>query len=466
MLLPQTKEREYRFRLALRIGLPIFALVLALLLNILIDDIEIITPFFTEAILIFLFCIYFILYIIYSSFDVRITEIVSKTFTREYLYSYLCKELKKKKEYSLILITIENLNDINSKYGIENGDKVLFKVAKFVSEYLEEKKIHNFPIGYIKGGDFVIGLNGKKSVHNVLIEMMCLKMSEFKVNDIEVKIAGAITDTSYSNELEYMIENLFQTQELNKNQKLLYKNEDMNPNELESLVINALKNRKFMLLSQDIFEDGKVIAKEYFVKLKRDDNKLIHQKAYMKIIFKLGLTVEYDLMILEQNISHFSTQDDIIHAINLSPSSLRNSAFISKAKELLRKNNTKNRIMFVLNENEYYSHIDKYNSIIKSFKNLGVKIAIDRLGSIHTSFLYLRELDIDVVRFDSFYAKNIDKKDYRIILDGFNTMAHAKGVKTWIKLVESQEMKEYAAEIGINYTQGKYLSDLKKTYES
>ena len=321
-------------------------------------------------------------------------------------------------------------------------------------------------MGHIKGGDFVIGLNGRKSEHNTLVEMLCLKMSEFKVNDIEVKISGAITDTSFSNELEYMIENLFQIQELNKNQRNLYKNEDINPNELESLVINALKDRRFMLLSQDIFEDGKVIAKEYFVKLKRDDNKLIHQKAYMKIISKLGLRVEYDLMILEQNISQFLPEDEITHAINLSASSLRNPAFITKAKEILKENSTKNRIMFVLSENEYYSYIDKYNSIIKSFKKLGVKIAIDRLGSIHTSFLYLRELDIDVVRFDSFYAKNIDKKDNKNVLEGFNVMAHAKGVKTWIKLVESKEIKEYAAEININYTQGKYLSELEKTYEN
>ena len=466
MLLPQTKEREYRFRLALRMGLPIFALVLILLLTTLFDDIEITAVFFTEAILILAFSIYFILYIIYSGFDVRVTEIVSKTFTREYLYSYLKKELKKKEEYSLILISIENLHDINNTYGIKNGDKVLFEVAKFIGEYLQEKDIQNFPMGHIKGGDFVIGLDGRKNEYNTLVEMMCLKMSEFKVNDIEVKVAGAITDTSFSNELEYMIENLFETQELHKNQKLLYKNEDISPNELESLVINSLKNRRFMLLSQDIYEDGKVIAKECFVKLKRDDEKLIHQKSYMKIILKLGLTIEYDLMILEQNVNMFSSNEEMIYAINILPSSLRNPIFISKAKEILKDNTTKNRIMFILSENEYYSHTDKYNYIIKSFKNLGVKIAIDRLGSIHTSFLYLRELDIDVVRFDSFYAKDIEKKDHKNIIDGFNLMAHDKGVKTWIKLVESKEIQEYARDRNIDYTQGKYLSSLEKRYEN
>ena len=38
MLLPQTKEREYRFKLALRMGLPIFALIIALVSHTLIDN--------------------------------------------------------------------------------------------------------------------------------------------------------------------------------------------------------------------------------------------------------------------------------------------------------------------------------------------------------------------------------------------------------------------------------------------
>ena len=40
MLLPQTKEREYRFKLALRMGLPIFALVLALISHTLVTSYE------------------------------------------------------------------------------------------------------------------------------------------------------------------------------------------------------------------------------------------------------------------------------------------------------------------------------------------------------------------------------------------------------------------------------------------
>jgi len=95
-----------------------------------------------------------------------------------------------------------------------------------------------------------------------------------------------------------------------------------------------------------------------------------------------------------------------------------------------------------------------------------VSIAIDRLGAIHTSFLYLRDLDIDVVRFDSFYTKDIEKNSNKSIIDGFNLMAHKKGVKTWIKMIENEDIKQEAKKLKVDYLQGKYLAPLEKFYDN
>ncbi|MEA2090759.1 MAG: GGDEF domain-containing protein [Campylobacterota bacterium] len=469
MLLPETKEREYRFKLALRMGLPIFGLVLILISNTLITNYQTLDSlFYIEATLLIAFSIYFIFYIIYESFDIRITEVVSKTFTREYLYKYLKKKIEKEKEYTLLLISIDNLSDINSRYGIKNGDKVLRRVALWVGEYLQSKELYNFPMGHIKGGDFVVGLNGTKSQYTTMLELMCLKSDDFIVDDIEVKVTGAITDTTFSNELDYLVENLFEQQVANRNQKLLTQNiEDINPNELESFVINAIKDRSFIVMTQDVFKDEISTIKECFTKLKTSDDKIIHQKTYMKVLDKLGLMVEFDLMILEQNIAHCSNGYKGLFAMNISPSSLRNPSFIFKAKELIRANKEiKNRLIFLLSEIQYYSQIKKYNATLKLFRDMGVLIAIERLGAIHTSFLYLRDLDIDIVRFDSSYTKDIENEKYKSIIDGFNLMAHKKGVKTWIKMVESEDIKNRVSELKIDYMQGKYLAPLEKKYES
>ncbi|MEA3330066.1 MAG: GGDEF domain-containing protein, partial [Campylobacterota bacterium] len=460
MLLPETKEREYRFRLALRMGLPIFALVIAFISHTLINSYETLgVTFYVEAILLLAFSIYFIFYIIYSGFDVKITDEVTKTFTREYLYKYLTKELTKERDYSLVLISVCNLNDINATYGIKNGDKVLRKVASWIGEYLKEKDIQSFPMGHVKGGDFVLGLKGKKSRYKTILELMALKSEEFKIDDIEVQMSATITDKIFSNELDYMIENLFQLQEEVKNKKLFLKEDDINPTELDSLVISCIKQRSFLVSTQSIFQDDKSVLKECFVKLKTAQGKMLYPKSYMKVINRLGLMADFDLMIIEKSIAENLCSGDEIFVISISPTSLRNAQFLLKLKELLNSNKSvKNKIMFVLCEVEYYSHIDRYNTTLKSLRDMGVLIAMDRLGTIHTSFLYLRDLDIDVVRFDGYYAKDIENRN---IIEGFNLMAHQKGVKTWIKMIENEDVKKFAQEIGVDYLQGKYLAPLK-----
>ena len=464
MLLPQTKEREYRFRLALRIGLPIFALVIALVSGTLITNNETLhISFYFEAILLLAFSIYFIFYIIYSGFSVKIIDDVSKTFTREYLYKYLTSKVEKKQTYTLILISIENLHDINKLYGLKNGDKVVLEVAKWLGNYLINEKIENFPIGHIKGGDLIIGLKGNKEKYNTMLELMCLKSSEFKVDDIEVKISGAITDSNYSNELSYMIENLFELKEKKQQIKSKYSEENIDPNELESYIIRAIDEKNILVSTQSIFEGTKEVYKECFVKLKASNGKLFYPKRYTKVINKLGLSVAFDLMILEYAILNCTDHGNTVYAINISPTSIRNANFLSRAKELLKENDIlSKKIMFILSEQEYYSHIYRYNSVLNSLRALGVLIAIDRLGSSQTSFLYLRELTIDAIRFDSYYSKEIKDEKNHSIISGFNTMAREKGIKTWIKNIEDEESLEIAKEINIDYIQGKYLSDLQE----
>jgi len=466
MLLPEKREREYRFKLALRMVLPIFSFLFLFLSSTLIDANEPLqTTFYFISILLFAFSIYFILFLIYKGFDERITEPVSKTFTREYLYKLL--KTKTKNDYTLMLLSIDNLYYINTQYGIKNGDTVLYETVQYISKYLNNKKITNFPVGHIKGGDFIIGLEGKKEDYNTTLELLSLKSSELKINDIEVNLSSAITDTSFSNNLEYMIENLFEIQEENKHKKNLVISKNIDPNTLESYIINAIKKETVDIMTQNVYENNIPVMKEYFTRLIDPQGKTLHPKSYMKIITKLGLMVEYDYLILKQSIQSFmNKEENILFCISIHPTSLRNSIFLQKVKDILNDNpSVKDKIVFMISESHYYSHIDRYNYTIQVLRKAGIKIAIDKLGSLHTSFLYLRDLDVDMVRFDGLYGKELLHDNYESIVSGFNSMAQSKGVKTWLKMLQTEEVNSFAKKIDVNYRQGNILSELKRIGE-
>jgi EAL domain-containing protein (putative c-di-GMP-specific phosphodiesterase class I) len=470
MYLPEKKEREYRFRLALRMGLPIFALIFALVTHTFISNYENLdVAFYIESLLALIFGVYFIFYLIYSGFETKITDDVSKMFTRSYLYKYIKKELASNKNYTLVLISLDNLNDINNRYGIKSGDKVLYKVGEWICKYLEDNNISNFPIGHVKGGDFIVGLRGDSSNYFTIVELMNLKADDLKIDDIEVKLQFALNDTSFSNDLEYMVENLFEIKEFNKNKKDddKYIKDELKPNDLEQYVINAIRLKKFVLLKQDIYENDKVVMRECFVKLKRPDGKFMHQKSYIKILNRLRLMGDYDFMILQKSIENCTEEGDITLALSISPTSIRDRNFYLKVKELLEINpHVKNRVMFILSEKEYYSYTQRYSDILNNIRKLGIKITIDKVGSYQSSFLYLRELELDAIRLDSIYTKEIDNNNYLKIIDGFNEMVKGTNAKIWMKMIEDKKTYNNLKERGIDYLQGKYLSNLETIYEN
>ncbi|MDY0117770.1 MAG: GGDEF domain-containing protein [Sulfurimonadaceae bacterium] len=445
-------------------GLPIFALIIALISHTLVSSYESLDiSFYIESILLLLFSIYFLFFLIYKGYSKKIIDPISKTFSREYLYEYLKKEIQKEKKYTLILISIDNLSDINERYGIKNGDKIIYETATWVADFFISKKIMNFPIGHMRSANFIIGLPREKTEYKPLLEFLCLKASELKLNEIEIKMSTSIIDTNFSQELDYLIEKLFELQNIKRNTKnhVIEENE-LNPSELESLVIQAIESKNLLFMHQNIFENDKVVANECFVKLKTDTEKIIHQKDYIKILNKLGLSLQFDLMILEKITSDCMQENSILHAINISPTSIRNKRFFYELRDILQKKEyIKNRLIFILSESEYYSHIDKYKDTLNTIREMGVFIAIDRVGSLHTSYLYMRDLDIDYVRFDSFYTKEIKKQKFKTTIEGFNLIMHNNGIKSWVKMVEDKESFVLVKEIGIDYIQGKYLSSLE-----
>ncbi|RUM67121.1 MAG: hypothetical protein DSZ03_00165, partial [Sulfurimonas sp.] len=169
MLLPEIKEREAQFKLAIRMGFPIFLLSSVLLFSLLSQYLDVIPSSFIIIVVgLFAVAVYFLFYLIYKGYDERITDPITHVFTREYGMALFKKEIQQEPTYTFILISIHNLHDINEQYGINNGDIVLYETAQWIGRFFEEKGVKNFPICVLKGGDYLIGLKGDKNRYKTM----------------------------------------------------------------------------------------------------------------------------------------------------------------------------------------------------------------------------------------------------------------------------------------------------------
>ena len=462
MLLPETKERELRFKLALRMGLPIFFLTILLAFVGLSEYFEHIPPsFYITSIIILGVMVYFIFFLIYAGFDERITDPITKTFDREYLTGYLKKEMEEG-PYTLLLASVDNLNDINRRYGTRNGDRVLMEFAAWVGNFLQLKGIETFPIGHYKGGDFIIGLKGSKSNYLSVLELLCLKADSFMIDEIEIHVSGAVVDTALSKDLDQLIAELFEQQQERIYNRHDDEEEDIDPTELESAVIAAVKEKRFSMMFQEVREGESLVMLDASVKLCNKEGKLIHQKKYMPVINRLGLSRTYDVMVIDHVVQLCQTyKDSVIFVVPLFPSTVRNHNFFDRMQILFAQNSAaRGRVMFMLEEKEYYNQIERFDDLLQSYRRMGILIGLDRFGANHTTLLYLKGIDIDVVRYDMQFGKYIEDKRSQALLRGLDMMAHCLDVKTWIKMIEDEASAKIAESIGIDYIQGNYIGTI------
>ena len=463
MLLPEEKERAIRFKLALRIGLPVFILFLIIILSFFsFGEGRIPTFFLVIAISSFVVMIYYIFYLIYVGQEERITDPITHTFSREYLVNYFKRKIDAG-PYTILLISVRNLTDINSRYGVKKGDQILYEVGHWIGDFLKEKSIERFPIGHYKGSDFLVGFKGEKQQFQNLLDLMCLKFDNRTIDEIEISLISAVVDTRYSKDVDQLITRLFEIAD----EKLAHKEasldeEEIDPTVLESSVIKAIQNHSFSVMFQEVYEKGKLSMLETSIKLVNDSGKIIHQNKFIPVINRLGLTRTFDEMIFEKIVELCEeVPQHFMIAFSLSPSSIRNNNFLERALSLLSNNEVaRGRIMFVLSENDYYDHPKRYNEQLQAYRRLGIFIAIDNFGAFKSGMIFLKDLKVDVLRFDNSYGKHLSQKEYQSIIKGLNVLAQGLGLRSWIRMVENSEQERLTEKLGIDFVQGLHLGKI------
>ncbi len=462
MLFPEQKERELRFKLALRIGLPIFALTVTLLFSILSEYFTTIPHSLAILALVVLgIMIYFIFFLIYRGEDERITDLTTGTFKPEYLVKLFERKIKKD-IYSIVLISVDNLDDINRRYGSKNGDKILFEVAHLVGTFFESKGLSKFPIGHYRGGDFLLGFDGSKIEYKSMLDLFSLKSDSLVLGDIEVQMSTSIVDSSLSENLNHLFDRLYEIQKESLEERRENEENEINPSSLESEVIEAISNRSFSCMFQDVKNSSLGHMLETSVKLVSQDKHMIHQKKFMPIISRLGLLREFETLMVGELVRVCSADEsNDIYAISITPSILRHHGFFESVQQLFNDNHkVRGRICFILEESEYFHRVARYNEVLQSFRRMGILITLDRLGVLNTTLQYLKVLDVDMVRFDSSLGKHINIKSSRSILKGLQLMCKDMGYKTWIKMIENEEGAKHIEKIGIDYKQGNYYGKM------
>ncbi len=199
---------------------------------------------------------------------------------------------------------------------------------------------------------------------------------------------------------------------------------------------------------------------EALARLQLDDGTLLPPAQFLPILGHL----ELDRLFVDglhqalAALHHWEMQGTLLElSYNLPPSTLRNPdcvAWISSA--LQRHRLAPSRLTLELLEHEAYADEDELKRNAAKLHMLGVRLALDDLGSGYSSLLRLRNLPFDLVKIDQSLVRGIAHDNRRSVplVAGLVELARRLGVEVAIEGLETQILLEFAADLRADYAQG------------
>lgn len=236
----------------------------------------------------------------------------------------------------------------------------------------------------------------------------------------------------------------------------------MNSNNL----INFIKNDEFIVFLQPKFDTitEKIVGAEALVR-KFKNGKLIFPNEFIPQYEKTGLITILDMYVLEEicklHQKWKSLNLSILPiSINESRLHLKNENHIHELQEIISKYDANaNLIELEMTETTIVEDILLAKGAAESAKKLGFKISMDDFGTGYSSFNILKDIEIDILKIDKEFFKNLENnKRAQIIIEAIVKMCKKLKIRTVAEGIETKKQVDFLKKIGCDTIQGYYFS--------
>ncbi|MBK1618278.1 ammonia permease [Lamprobacter modestohalophilus] len=205
---------------------------------------------------------------------------------------------------------------------------------------------------------------------------------------------------------------------------------------------------------------------EILLRLTGDGDEVMPPGAFIPAAERYGLMPDVDYWVVNRTLQWLSAYQarggaEIKRcAINLSGATLGNDKHTARIRDCLTRYRIDPRLIcFEITETSTMANVDQAKRFITEVKQLGCRFALDDFGSGLSSFGYLRDLDVDLVKIDGSFIRDLDSNAiHRAMVEAIVGIAGVMGLGSIAEFVENARVVEVLREIGVDYAQGFHLA--------
>lgn len=232
----------------------------------------------------------------------------------------------------------------------------------------------------------------------------------------------------------------------------------------------ALQNNEFRLHAQAVAtldpdsDDLPVEHFEFLLRLTDKSGTEMTPWQFIQAAERYDLMRDIDRWVISNALRLVSEQDggrgsDCSFSINLSGQSAADPTLKTFIQEQIKHHGVDPaKIWFELTETAAISHFSVAIDLINNIRSTGAKVALDDFGSGLSSFGYLKNLPVDVIKIDGQFVKEIATNSIdREMVRAIHRVGEAMNIVTVAEFVEDQETVDELRRIGVNYAQGYFI---------
>ena len=372
---------------------------------------------------------------------------------------------------TLLLLNVNDFSFINASYGYDVGDEILHEIADVLAYNFGKHGTYR-----VDSDVFALLYDADVDIHNIVTQIQQL----FHTATIVAKHAslhvsftfGAVT--GYKNLLRDAALALKQAKENGKNTLYILEQDEHNSDverhqqsfiEANRLIHMALLEDRIVPYFQGIRDNktGKITKFESLVRI-NDYGTIVSPYKFLDTAKSSGLLSNITQVMIRKTFAIMQDKD-CTFSINITEDDLnKNYLFEYLKEEAHRYDISPSRVILEILEG--VSASGKANNIaqLKELKNYGFLIAIDDFGSEYSNFERVLDLDVDFLKIDARYIKNIDKDQKSFeITRAISFFAKNVHIPVVAEFVHSQEVQAKIDELGIEFSQGYLFSEPSPT---
>lgn len=379
---------------------------------------------------------------------------------------------------ALLYLDLDNFKYVNDIMGHAAGDKLLVEVAKILNLRARRSDL----VARLGGDEFVI-LITEASNQNIqaIAESFRRHLADFnfmfdgRAATIGCSIGVALIDITSDSTSEVMSQAdlaCHLAKRGGRNRVHVFTASDAGNVRTMSLDMGwsrriklALEHDKFVLALQPVVSTRTKLTEtfEVLVRMRDEDGSIIMPSGFLPTAERFGMSADIDAWVIRHAITHLAGVRQrgatLRYAINLSGQSFSVPAIAELIPQMIHDTGIDPAaITFEITETVAIADMTAAVALLTQLRTLGCRTALDDFGSGMSSFAYLRELPVDMVKIDGRFVRNVANNPVDLaMLKAMNDVAHALGKQTVAEFVEDETHFNLICNMGLDYGQGYYL---------